>query len=100
MVQESVELLEVLCSLLDLSYQPSLRQSPILLSHSEQFQVHAREYFFNSWGGGGGGAGGPNPPPLKNHKNIEFLINTSPDHLKNHKATKPAFNVGPSSARQ
>ena len=27
-----------------------------------------------------------------------FLSNTGPDPLKNHKATKPAFNVGPSSA--
>ena len=44
--------------------------------------------------------GGPVPPPLKNHKNIGFLSNTSPDPLKNHKATKPAFNVGSSSARQ
>ena len=46
--------------------------------------------------GGGGGGRGPGPP-LENHKNIGFL---SPDPLKNHKATKPAFNVGPSSARQ
>ena len=37
---------------------------------------------------------------LKNHKNIGFLSNTGPDPLKNHKATKPAFNVGPPSARQ
>ena len=34
------------------------------------------------------------------HKNIGFLSNTSPDPLKNDKAIKPAFNVGPSSARQ
>ena len=46
-----------------------------------------------------GGTGGPDPP-LKNHKNIWFLCNTDPDPQKNHKATKPAFNVGPSSARQ
>ena len=38
--------------------------------------------------------------PLKNHKNIGFLWNTSQHPLKNHKATKPAFNVGPSLARQ
>ena len=38
--------------------------------------------------------------PLKNHKNIGFLSNTGSDPLKNHKATKPAFNVGPSSVRQ
>ena len=37
--------------------------------------------------------------PLKNHKNIGFLSNTGPDPLENHKATKPAFNVGPSTAR-
>ena len=42
------------------------------------------------------------PALLKNHKNIGFLRNTSPDPLtcKNHKATKTAFNEGPSSARQ
>ena len=49
--------------------------------------------------GGGGGGRGP-PDPLKNHKNIGFLSNTNPGPLKNHKVTKPAFNVGPSSARQ
>ena len=42
----------------------------------------------------------PPPPLLKNHKKIGFLSNTGPDLLKNHKATKPAFNVGPLSARQ
>ena len=31
-------------------------------------------------------------------QSIEFLSNTGADPLKNHKATKPAFNVGPSSA--
>ena len=48
------------------------------------------------------GAGGPEPPPpqKKNHKNIGFLCNIGPDRLNNHKATKPAFNVGPSSSRQ
>ena len=44
-----------------------------------------------------GGAGGLDP--LKNHKNIGFLSNTGPDSMKNHKATKPAFKVGPPSAR-
>ena len=44
----------------------------------------------------GGGEGGPDP--LNNHTNIGFLRNTGPDPPKNHKATKPAFNVGPSSA--
>ena len=31
---------------------------------------------------------------------IGFLSNTCPDPLKNHNATKRAFNIGPSSARQ
>ena len=39
-------------------------------------------------------------PPLKNHKNIGSLSNTGPDSSENDKATKPAFNVRPSSARQ
>ena len=51
-------------------------------------------------GGSRGGTGDPDPPPLKNHKNIGFPSNTGPDTLKNHMATKPAFNIGPSSARQ
>ena len=53
-----------------------------------------------SRGGGGGDRGMGTPPPLKNHKNIGFLSNTGLDPLKNYKATKPVFNVGPSSARQ
>ena len=44
---------------------------------------------------GGRGSG----PPEKS-QNIGFLSNTGQDPLKNHKATKPAFNVWPSSARQ
>ena len=39
-------------------------------------------------------------PPQKNPRNIGFHSNTGPNPLKKHKATKPAFNVGPSSARQ
>ena len=53
-------------------------------------------------GGGGGGGGRWSERLLKNHKNIGFLSNTGPDPMKNHKATnmtKPAFNIGPSSAR-
>ena len=47
--------------------------------------------------GGGGGSG----HLLKNHKAIGFRSNTGPDPLKNQKKnTKPAFNVGPSSACQ
>ena len=50
-------------------------------------------------GGGGGGGGAGLDPHLKNCKNIGFLRKTGLDPLKNHKATKPAFNVGPPSAR-
>ena len=39
-------------------------------------------------------------PSLKNHKNIGFPSDTGPDHLNYNKATKPAFDVGPSWARQ
>ena len=47
------------------------------------------------------GTGGLDPPPpLRNKKSIGSLSNTGQDPLKNHKATEPAFNVGPSSARQ
>ena len=52
------------------------------------------------WADSEGGTGGPDLPPLKNHKYIGFLNNICSNTLKNHKATKPAFNVGPSSAPQ
>ena len=48
---------------------------------------------------GGGATGGPDPPPEKSQK-YRISCNAGPDPLKNHKATKPAFNVVPSSARQ
>ena len=47
----------------------------------------------------GGGGQGFRTHPLKNHKNIVFPSNTGTDPL-NDKATKPAFNIGSSSARQ
>ena len=37
---------------------------------------------------------------MENHKAIGFLSITVPNPLENHKASKPAFNVGPLSARQ
>ena len=37
---------------------------------------------------------------MKIKTNIGFLSYSGPDPLKNHKATKPVFNVGPSSAHQ
>ena len=45
------------------------------------------------------GRQGVGAPPEKS-QNIGFLSKTGPDRLNNHKATKPAFNVGPSSASQ
>ena len=45
------------------------------------------------------GTGGLDPAPLKSQK-YRVLSNTGPAPLKNHKATKPEFNVGPSSVRQ
>ena len=46
-----------------------------------------------------GGGQGVRTPPEKSQKNIGFLSNSGPNSLKN-KPTEPAFNVGPSSARQ
>ena len=42
--------------------------------------------------------GGPDPP--ENSQKIGFLSNTGTDPLKNRKATRPEFNVRPSSGRQ
>ena len=39
---------------------------------------------------------GSRTPPLKNHKK-GILSHAGPDPLKNYNATKPAFNVAPSS---
>ena len=44
--------------------------------------------------------GGQGVAPLKNLNYIGFLCNTGPDPLKKQEATKPAFNVGPTLARQ
>ena len=41
-----------------------------------------------------------NPDPLYKSQKYRFLSNIGPDPFTNHKATKPAFNVGPLSARQ
>ena len=52
-------------------------------------------------GGSRGGGGQGVQTPLKNYKNIGFPSNTPCSaYPKNYKATKPAFNVGPSSAQQ
>ena len=47
-----------------------------------------------------GGDRGSDPHPPEKSQTIGVLSNSGPDPLKNHKATEPAFNVGPSSARQ
>ena len=49
---------------------------------------------------GGLGSGPTAPPPSETIKAIDFLYEIGLDPLENHKATKPAFNVGPSLARQ
>ena len=47
-----------------------------------------------------GVGGGQGVLSLNNHKAIGFFSNTGPEPLKSHKATKPVFNVGPSSPWQ
>ena len=61
-------------------------------------QTPSNAYYMGESRGGQGS--GPPPPPPEKSQNIEFLCNTGPDPQKNYIATKPAFNVGPSSARQ
>ena len=46
------------------------------------------------------GQGVRTDPSPENHKAIGFLSKTGPYHLEYPQATKPAFNVGPSFARQ
>ena len=70
------------------------------LTAPSDLSSEARRIQFALSMGGSRGGGRGSGPPLKNHKNLEFLLNTGPDPMKNHKATKPAFNVGPSSALQ
>ena len=74
---------------------------PILMPDSVQLAEQFRVAEYNGFAQGriqrGDRGSGP---PLKNHNNIGFISNTGPDPLKNHKGTKPAFNVGQSSARQ
>ena len=61
-------------------------------------KTHQSTQFYNFIRGSRGGTG-VQTHPEKSQK-LGFLNNTGPDLLKNHKAAKPAFNVGPSSARQ
>ena len=50
---------------------------------------------YEHMGGSREGTGGPDPP-----EKSQKYINIGPNPLKKYKATKPAFYVGPSSARQ
>ena len=62
--------------------------------------IYYKSISFNTWADPEGRGGqGVRTHPEKSQK-LGFPTNTGPDPLKNHKATKPAFNVGPSSARQ
>ena len=58
------------------------------------------QYISIAWADPEGGGGRRSVPPPEKSQKIGFLSNTDPDSLKDHKATKPEFNVGPSSARQ
>ena len=60
------------------------------------------ENFLTGIGGsrGGGDRGSRPPPPPRKITKIGFLSNTGTDPLKNRKATRPKFNVRPSSGRQ
>ena len=69
------------------SSQPKKQTTDVIISH-------------NTCADPEGGQVVQTPPPMKNHKNIGFLSKFGPDPMKNHQATKPAFNVGLSSARQ
>ena len=72
----------------------------------KEILVEKFKFKVNSWNGwlsharsqSGGGGQGVRTPLLKNYKNIGCLGNTVSAPLKSHKTTKPAFNVGPSSA--
>ena len=66
-----------------------MKKEGILSSHTAHARIQR----------GGGGAGGPDHP-LKYYKNIGLLSNIGLDPLKILEATKPAFNDGPTSARQ
>ena len=69
----------------------------LLLLASVVLNVSAQESMYSHARIQREGGQGPRLPPLKITK-YEFLSNSAPDPLKNHKATKPAFNVGQSSA--
>ena len=58
---------------------------------------HITEHFLT---GIDGSRGGGQVVLLIDHKKIGLLSNTGPDPLKNRKATRPEFNVRPSSGRK
>ena len=49
--------------------------------------------------GSRGGTGGPDPSPTDKSQKYRVSENGGPGLLRNHDAIKPAFNVGPLSAR-
>ena len=70
-----------------------------LTGHTDlMFTCHSAAFDLGPYADPEGGGGGIDLP--ENRKNIGFLSNSGSDPLKNHEATKAAFNVGPSSARQ
>ena len=94
--------------------QTRVRKQPIIVlcfefeNELKFYNLEAWLLYFNMRGSSGGqgvlGGQGVQTPishPLKSHRYIGvFLAKLVQISLKNHKATKQAFNVGPSSARQ
>ena len=63
-------------------------------------QVCQADHYLAMCGSRRGDRGFGHPHPLKNHNNIGFLSDIDPIFLKKFNCAKPAFNVGPSPARQ
>ena len=70
------------------------------MSSKGSYETAYARILAHKWIQMGEGAGVRTPHPPEKSQNTGFFCNTGPDPLKNLKATKPAFNVGPVSARQ
>ena len=95
---DRLDLYIVLMTALSLSRVLYGPEHEILIFLSHMRAILLEKSILISWAESEGDRG--SGPPLKNCNKLGFLSNTGPDCLKNYKATKPEFNVGPSSARQ